>query len=187
MKKFHLISLLITGAIGGVALLLWPHPAAESGSRRPAAAPVKFAAAEPIAIFQRAFWKRPAADDHILHASQWEQPDASGAQRWFISVRPSPALVQRLRDGDAFGLVASAKGGMPEEAPEWFKFVPADMEPWVSLTGGMRVYFSKNGGPLYATGTVSGFRPGHVLPAVAAAAASQPAGRLPSTSPPSKP
>lgn len=37
---------------------------------------------DPVAVFQRAFWKRPAADDKILHAERREWSGADGVQKW---------------------------------------------------------------------------------------------------------
>ena len=65
---------------------------------------------EPVRIFQRAFWVRPTPADKILHAERREWKDADGVQKWqwFLVVVPSPALLKRLRDDNAFGLMPAA-------------------------------------------------------------------------------
>ena len=78
----------------------------------------------PVKIFQRAFWASPASDDKILHAERREWKDSDEVQKWqwFLVVEPSPALLKRLRDDNAFALKPAASASPPAEAPAWFVF-----------------------------------------------------------------
>jgi hypothetical protein len=78
------------------------------------------------AVFQRAFWRRPASDDRILHAERRDWMDASsGVEKWqwFIAVQPSAAFREWLIKDNPFELVAVAPAEAPAEIsspPAWF-------------------------------------------------------------------
>lgn len=78
------------------------------------------------AVFQRAFWRRPAADDRILHAERRDSLDgSSGVEKWqwFIAVQPSPAFREWFFKDNPFELVPVAPDApAPELAspPAWF-------------------------------------------------------------------
>ena len=138
-----------------------------------------------VEIFKRAFWRRPAPDDEILHAERQEWSDAEGLQRWrwFLVVKASPGLIENLREENAFGLLPSEPVPPPGDAPGWFAFPAGDFELLQSPDRTMRLFFSKNDNTLYATAAGRGFTRG--APEAPPPAQAAPAtGRLPLTSPP---
>lgn len=144
-------------------------------------------------VFQRAFWKRPAADDRILHAERREWSDTAGVKRWqwFIAVEPSSQLVKYLRDDNAFSLTPAAVVPEMVEAPAWFAYRAADVDVLQAPHGNMRLLFSKSKRLLLATDSGGGFHPGVPEPVKPAAGSPSPGqattGRLPVTSPPTSP
>jgi hypothetical protein len=146
---------------------------------------------EPVKIFQRAFWASPTGDDRILHAERREWSNAEGTQKWqwFLVVKPSPTLIKRLRDDNAFGLTAAPSAADIANAPQWFAFDASESVVMKSPVSNMQLIFSKDGKSLHATDSGLGFRPGAPEPAKPAPPPSAPApGRLPMTPPPtSKP
>lgn len=141
---------------------------------------------DPTVVFERAFWKHLSADDHILHAErrEWSSGDGVKKWQWFIAVQPSPQLVKYLRDDNAFNLAPATAPSAGEDAPEWFRFAPAEVEAFTAPAGSMALAFSKAGNVLYATDSGTGFRPGAAEPAPAPIVQTEPSGRLPKTSPP---
>lgn len=136
-------------------------------------------------IFKKAFWRRPSAEDEIVHAERHEWRDVENLERWqwFIEVRASAGLVKYLRDDNAFGLVPASTLPEIDEAPSWFRFDPADFVLYTAPHGGMRLMFSKEGNTLYAMDSGRGFTKGLPEPPPAAQEAPVP-GRLPTTLPP---
>jgi hypothetical protein len=136
-------------------------------------------------IFKRAFWRRPAKDDEILHAERHEWRDADGLQRWqwFLVVQASPELIKVLKDDNAFGLVPGSTISLNPEAPDWFVFKPDDFATFQSPHSGMRLMFSKTNNTLYATDSGWGFTKGAPEPLKQVPQPSAP-GRLPTTPPP---
>ncbi len=140
----------------------------------------------PTVVFERAFWKHPSADDHILHAErrEWSGGDGVKKWQWFIAVQPSPQLVKYLRDDNAFNLAPAKASSAGKDAPEWFRFASGEVEAFTDTAGSMALAFSKAGNVLYATDSGAGFRPGTAEPPPAPIVQSAPSGRLPKTSPP---
>ena len=138
-----------------------------------------------VEIFKRAFWRRPAPDDEILHAERQEWSDAEGLQRWrwFLVVKASPGLIENLREENAFGLLPSEPVPPPGDAPGWFAFQAGDFELLQSPDRSMRLFFSKTDNTLYATAAGRGFTRG-APEAPPPAQAAPTTGRLPTTSPP---
>jgi len=138
-----------------------------------------------VEIFKRAFWRRPAPEDEILHAERQEWSDAEGLQRWrwFLVVKASPALVKSLREENAFGLLPSESVPPPGDAPGWFAFQPENFELLQSPDRSMHLFFSISDNTLYATAAGRGFTRGAPEAPPPVQAASAP-GRLPTTSPP---
>jgi hypothetical protein len=76
-------------------------------------------------VFQRAFWRMPDADDHIIQAERREWAGADKdvrAWQWFIAVEPGPRLRDWL-DTNPFQLrsvtaLETPSGAQP--APAWF-------------------------------------------------------------------
>ena len=196
MKKFHL--LLIVLAIVALGWLGWrghdarrgllvPHVDQASTTASKADPPTKIEN-DPVKIFQRALWASPTAEDHILHAERREWIDADSVQKWqwFLVVEASPALLKRLRDDNAFGLIPAAAAGPPADAPEWFAFNKNEMSLLKSPQGNLQLSFSNDKHTLYATDGGLGLRAGAPEPIRPAAPARQAPvpGRLPSAHPP---
>ena len=146
-------------AVVGLAGLGWllatrPAPPPERSAASPTAT-----LSDPVAVFQRAFWKRPAADDTILHAERREWSGADGVQKWqwFIAVEPSAALLKYLRDDNAFSLVPATSAPAITDAPAWFAFPPGDVDILLAPHGNLRLFFSKTKRRLYATDAGAGF------------------------------
>jgi len=78
------------------------------------------ATVDPAEVFRRAFWKRPGAEDHILHADQQEWQDDEGRTRWqwSIAVRPGAGLKTYLAS-NPFALVAADTVVLADQ-PAWF-------------------------------------------------------------------
>lgn len=148
------------------------------------------------AIFKKAFWRSPAAEDHIAHAERREWHDAQGVTRWewYLEVSASPGLLKYLREENAFGLLPAtprasagpvtgnsaanvpviakkpppaAAAALPENRPGWFQFNTADTDIFQSRDGQLRLYFSKTDNKLYASNAGHGFQRGAAAPASA--------------------
>lgn len=111
-------------------------------------------------VFKRAFWRRPTADDRILHAERREWADEGGVDRWqwFIAVDPSQELGRYL-DGNPFSLSDPAgKAAIPASPrPGWF---PASADGYgvsQSRDGQMLILTQKESGRLFATSQGRGF------------------------------
>ncbi len=178
------VALLVGLGIYRVSLAKAPQ-LAKTPLRQPADPPTS-TFTDPAEIFQKAFWKRPAVDDKILHAERREWSDSAGVSKWqwFLVVEPAPALVKYLREDNAFSLVPATTVSAIKEAPAWFAVNPGDVEIPQAPNGNMRLFFSKTKRLLHATGSGGGFQRG--APEAAKSAASSPTatGRLPLTPPP---
>lgn len=162
MKKLWLILaalLAITGWLGrpvardsGVPLVD-PAPVIWQGS------PPTVTMADPEEVFKKAFWRRPAPGDEILHAVRHEWSDEGGLLRWqwFLVVKASPGLLQYLRDDNAFGLVPSSSSSASSEAPVWFRHDPEKMVLLGSPGSAMQIFFSRHDSILHATASGHGF------------------------------
>ncbi len=150
-----------------------PAPAAApvappQGAGAPAAAvpagPVAKTQRDPVAVFQRAFWRRPAADDRIVHAERVEWVE--GAERvdrwaWFIVVEPGDGFRAWLLQENPFSL-APVAGGVPARGagtPAWF---PSDADlarctQYRARGGGLTVYVDPDRNRFYATDSGRGF------------------------------
>jgi hypothetical protein len=142
---------------------------------------------DPAAVFQKAFWKRPTSEDQITHAErrEWADKDGLSKWQWFISLKPSPAIVDYLITQNAFSLTAapSSGGRQHAEAPEWF---PTEApQTFTNATGTFTILWDKKTNLLHATDSGTGFRPGAPAPIQAITATQpRPPGRLPTTPPP---
>jgi hypothetical protein len=141
---------------------------------------------DPKEVFQKAFWKRPGAEDKILHAGRREWDGKEGLKKWdwFLVVEPSPALLKHLREDNAFGLASAPAPPPDDSAPPWFRYDLAAVEALGSARSGMVLMFGKSRNILYATGQGGGFRPGAPESAPPVTLPDQSAGRLPPTAPP---
>jgi len=117
------------------------------------------------AVFQRAFWRRPASDDRILHAERRDWMDASsGVEKWqwFIAVQPSAAFREWLIKENPFELVAVAADAAPTEIsspPAWFPSVAelARFARYRNREGRYLVFHDVTTNRLYATDAGGGF------------------------------
>lgn len=143
---------------------------------------------DPVKIFQRAFWASPTSEDKILHAERREWSGTDGLQKWqwFLVVEPSPALLTRLRDDNAFGLFPAASATAIGNAPDWFRFDADEVSVLKSPQAKLQLIFAKDHPTLYATDSGLGFRPGAPEPTQPMPQQAPVPGRLPTTPPPSK-
>lgn len=188
MKKLPLLLIPLLAVIGWLAWL-----AASDKAEPPAvAAAVTWQGAPPTLtmtdaeeIFKKAFWRRPDAEDEILHAVRHEWSDEGGLLRWqwFLVVKASPGLVRYLREENAFGLVAGTAAVEDATAPSWFRLKPVEVSLLQAPGGGMRLMFSNKDNTLYATASGRGFTRGAPEPPPTVQGDSAP-GRLPPSSPP---
>lgn len=132
------------------------HSAAPAAGAGPGASPAA-ATPEDVEVFQRAFWRRPAPADRILHAERREWAGEDGVKRWawFIVVEPGPDLLAHLRERDPFQL---RPGPAPvlENAPAWFQ-PPAGARPF--SRGALHLFFAPGDHLLHATASGTGFTP----------------------------
>lgn len=187
MKKLSILSVvLVLAAIG------WRLAGPEAAERvitvqQKASAAPKTVQAAPAEVFQKAFWKRPTVDDHILHAErrEWENNHGISKWQWFISVKPSQALLQHLIDDNAFMLTKRESGGtpLPAGAPAWFPKVLTQGEIYTNAPGSFLLIWDKEQSLLHATDGGSGFHVG-AAHAPRPIAKGQEPGRLPMTPPP---
>ena len=141
---------------------------------------------DPVKIFQRAFWEHPTSEDKILHAERREWSGADGLEKWewFLVVEPSPALIKRLRDENAFGLFPATSAAAVGNAPDWFRFDADEVSVLKSPRAKLQLVFSKDHHTLYATDSGTGFRPGAPEPIKTTPQNARAPGRLPATPPP---
>jgi hypothetical protein len=188
MKK---LLLALVPSLAVIGWLAWP---AASDKVEPAPAPdtVIWQGTPPTVtitdaeeIFKKAFWRRPAADDEILHAVRHEWSDEGGLLRWqwFLVVKASPGLVRYLRDDNAFGLAPAGSPSVISEAPAWFRFDPAEVVRLQSPQSALQLIFSNHDSTIHATASGRGFTRGSPEPAPAVQGAPSP-GRIPTTPPP---
>jgi hypothetical protein len=187
MKKLWPFLVPLLAVIGWLA---WP--AASDKAEPPAAPAVTWQGAPPTLtmtdaeeIFKKAFWRRPASVDEILHAERYEWSDEDGLLRWvwFLVVKASPGLIKYLKDDNAFGLVPASGKVRIGDAPAWFHFDPEEVNTLQAPLGGMCLFFSKSSNALYATASGRGFTKGAPEPAPAVQGAPAPS-RIPSSPPP---
>ena len=139
-------------------------------------------------VFRRAFWRRPAPEDKILHAErrEWTEDANAGISRWqwFLAVEPGPELVKWLRGDNAFGLRPAVAVEAPRP-PAWFPRDTRDFTIFAGRSpGGLTLLFSPDNRTLYATAAGKGFAPGAPEPSKPAiATVPSSAGRLPATPP----
>ena len=144
----------------------------------------------PEDVFKRALWRKPAADDRILHAErrEWAQVNAKGVAQWqwFLAVEPGVALKKWLREENPFPVHPAGSAALAdvEGPPAWF---PRDLSGYEIHAGGTKgslvFLYSRDGKTLYATSSGKGFTPGAPEPA-AVPVPLQASGRLPLTPPP---
>lgn len=161
--------------LGLVALMLWQVRSSRwlSGESQPETAAVPPVAApgsveleverDKALVFQRAFWRRPGADDRILHAERREWKDATGVQKWqwFVAVEPSASLREWLLTTNPFELAAgtSAEIRPIENPPNWFPSLAerVGFTCYYNREGYFRVFFNAATNRIFATDGGAGF------------------------------
>ncbi len=203
MKKFHLLLIaLAIVSLGGLGWLGWRGydagrvplvPRVQHVDKASTTAskedPPTNIANDPLKIFQKAFWASPTPEDEILHAERREWMDSDNVQKWqwFLVVKPSPALLKRLRDDNTFGLIQVSEADLPSDAPEWFACNKDEGSVLKAPQGNLQLIFSKDKHTLYATDCGLGLRPGApqpVKPPAPPASHPKVPGLLPSIHPP---
>lgn len=141
---------------------------------------------DPVAVFQRAFWKRPTEADRILNAErrEWQDEGAISRWQWFLEVEPSPALVSYLREDNTFRLSEKKAAKIPPGAPEWFIRDLQGAHVMVARKGGMQLIFMPGNAKLYAMDSGGGFQAGAPEKESATPAGTPVANRLPTSPPP---
>lgn len=165
MKAFSILFIFTTLALGADVPAGKTLPPVEKEAA--VEAPPTTTLTDPVEVFQKAFWRRPAADDRIRHAERQEWKDDTGVSlwRWFIVVKPSPELVKYLRETNPFNLVATNAANPVKDAPKWFTFSSGAVDVLRASQGGMQLVFHEKEGLLYATDSGGGFYPGKVMEA----------------------
>ena len=140
-------------------------------------------------VFQRAFWRRLADDDQVLHAERREWRDKDGkVQRWewYLALRPGAGLSAYLRNENPFGMKAGSGFSPREGAPGWFPKDCKDLRLEQHATGAMTFLWREKDGVLFASDAGGGFRPASPGREAAPPATSRPSrpGRIPGTPPP---
>ncbi len=144
----------------------------------------------PEEVFKRALWRRPTAEDKILHAErrEWTVDPFQGVSewQWFLAIEPSPALLKWLRETNPFSLRPARDAVLTDikGPPVWFPRDAYECEIQAGGNQGRLVFlYSRESKMLYATGSGQGMTPGApeaVKPPLPPLAN----GRLPQTPPP---
>ena len=122
---------------------------------------------DPTEVFQRAFWRRPSAEDQIVNAERrhWlgrETEDGVEKWQWFIEVKPGPEFTDWLLRENPFDLeLVSAENVRTEltTPPDW---MPGARE-LVRFThyrkrgGNFHVFYDPTQRRIYATDQGGGF------------------------------
>ncbi|MES2705814.1 MAG: hypothetical protein V4726_04350 [Verrucomicrobiota bacterium] len=157
-------------AAGTVAALLrGTRPLPESASTAPPMPPMAGTLTrgeDPKAVFQRAFWRRPAEEDHILHAERREWADEGKETthwQWFIAMEPGAAFTAWLKESNPFALQLRRENvsfRTHANVPAWFPAAaaPDAYEIHQAEGGQMTLLFSRQQNLLYATDAGKGFQ-----------------------------
>jgi hypothetical protein len=114
---------------------------------------------DPVKVFQKAFWRRPVSEDLILHAERREWSTAADGVRqwrWFLAVKPGPALRDWLA-GNPFFLTASRAPDDPAAPPSWFPKASEEFTIQQKAGGRLTLMWSADRQSLYATDCGNGF------------------------------
>jgi hypothetical protein len=113
---------------------------------------------DPALVFQKAFWRRPANEDKILHAErrEWLSQDGVKKWQWYIAVSPGPQLLEWLKT-NPFSLATTRSPGAFEKPPEWFPKSSHDFQVQQNVEARFTVMLSADGKQLYATDSGLGF------------------------------
>ncbi len=117
------------------------------------------------AVFQRAFWRRRAAADRVLHAERraWVD-DRQNVERWqwFIALEPGADFRRWLLEENPFELVVVAPDAAASPlagAPAWFPAADAraHLKQLRTRGGGFTVFLDEKNHRLFATDAGGGF------------------------------
>ena len=193
MKPLHLLVpvALVLATAGFVAWRMTPRDPqqvqekAKAPVAEPGPAPDAISV-DPAEVFQRAFWKRPSAEDRILHAErrEWGEEGRVTRWQWFLEVEPSPALLGYLRDENAFRMTKQQEAKVPSHAPSWFTRDTQGMQVMASRDGIMQVIFTDGDKKLYAIASGGGFQAGEPEKLLDPPADTPNQNRLPNSPPP---
>lgn len=117
-----------------------------------------------LAVFQRAFWRRPATDDIIIQAERRDWLGDSSAVRrwqWFVAVRPSDGFRDWLLKENPFELIVVARGNESAaiiDPPSWFPVAAelANIECYRNSEGRLLVFYDMATNRLFATDSGNG-------------------------------
>ncbi len=156
--------------VGAATVIFWPKPEAPSApppviSTATADGMHLTTATDPTLVFQRAFWRRPASDDKILHAErrEWSTDDGVQKWQWFIAVSPSAQLLDYL-ETNPFSLVTTRSTGVLDQSPKWFPGPSSDFEIHRNAEGRFILMLSADHKHLYASDSGSGFSAPSIAP-----------------------
>lgn len=159
MKRFTILTLSL--AVAAAVIIAWQRRELEPA---PAAVPQVVdggtlkTSADPAEIFQRAFWKRPGAEDKILHAERREWvSETSGVRQWqwFLMLEPPAGFVSAQLE--RFSLKTGSWTPGRTAMPAWFqKAVQPGTATHTSPDGALTLIAMADGRVL-ATGTGKGF------------------------------
>jgi hypothetical protein len=117
----------------------------------------------PPTVFQKAFWKHPAADDRFLHAERREWTNATGEVDrwdWFLIMEPSPATRAWVLSNPFLLATASslpAGSSRPaDDQPAWFPEPIPGGHCFASPARNLRISLSHDGKILHATDSGGG-------------------------------
>lgn len=116
---------------------------------------------DPVLVFQKAFWRRPVEEDHILHAERREwSTSADGVKqwRWFLAVNPGPALRDWLAS-NPFSLAGTNGADDFGAAPTWFPKSSKEFIIQQKAGGRLTFMWSADRQSLYASDAGDGFSP----------------------------
>jgi hypothetical protein len=114
---------------------------------------------DPVQVFQKALWRQPASDDKILHAErrEWSTPaDGVRQWRWFLAVKPGPALRQWLATNPFF-LSGTNSPAVLASASAWFPKATKEFIIQEKSDGRLMLMWSADGQMLYASDSGHGF------------------------------
>ena len=140
----------------------------------------------PELVFARAFWRRPAEGDRILHADRREWSDSGGVTRWqaFLAIEPGPALRDWLATNPfSLAKVPAASRETPNP-PAWFPRKTEDFTIQQSLIGNMLILTAPGGSPVYFTDHGQGFTRPAASNSAPPVSNPPPPNRLPASPPP---
>jgi hypothetical protein len=163
-KRFLIPAAGVLLAIGVIVFLTQKTPKPPEIPQSPSDQLVLNTSTDPTLVFQKAFWRRPAGDDKILHAErrEWsEQGKVVREWQWFLAVQPSPGLSEWLQT-NPFSLPVSSDPFEYKEAaakPDWFPNDFSGFEILKAPQSRLVLIFSAEKNLLYAMDFGAGFAP----------------------------